>query len=101
MWTYGLLPSHPLLQARRGVAASGEFSDEKFIAPLAVPKLPPQRMYFLFQEPIVTDPADTKVIVFVFLERAVCIFRVCMHFLFQEPNLTDPSDTKAGVCLFL
>lgn len=48
------------VQARRGVSAADEMQ-EKFVAPLALPKLPPQRMYYVFQKPIVTDPADMKV----------------------------------------
>lgn len=47
-------------QARRGVAA-GAGLEEKFVAPLALPRPPPARMYFLFQAPITTDPADMKV----------------------------------------
>jgi hypothetical protein len=34
--------------------------EESFVAPLAVPKLPPNRMYFCFGEPIVTKPEDKK-----------------------------------------
>lgn len=30
------------------------------MAPLAVPKLPPNRLYFLFQQPIQTSPEDVK-----------------------------------------
>ena len=52
----------PLGQARKGQTAADEsLGAEKFIAPLALPKLPPQRLYFVFQKPIVTDPAWTKV----------------------------------------
>jgi hypothetical protein len=47
------------VQARRGVAASGE--EESFVAPLAAPRLPPGRMYFLFQKPIQTSPEDLEV----------------------------------------
>ena len=45
-----------LPQARRGVAAGEEA--ESFVAPLAVPRLPPKRLYFLFQAPIETAPED-------------------------------------------
>jgi len=46
-----------LPRARRGIAAGGDFDEgESFISPLAVPKLPPRRMYFQFQRPIVTSP---------------------------------------------
>ncbi|EFN58302.1 hypothetical protein CHLNCDRAFT_142297 [Chlorella variabilis] len=47
-----------LPQARRGVSASGE--EESFVAPLAVPRLPPGRLYFLFQQPIHTSPDDLQ-----------------------------------------
>ena len=40
-----------LPQARRGVKALDE-GPESFISPLAVPKLPPSRLYFLFHRPI-------------------------------------------------
>lgn len=48
--------STTLPQARRGVSLS-EDSDmqESFIAPLAVPKFPPNRMYFVFGKPIYLD----------------------------------------------
>lgn len=41
----------------RGVAAQGQ--EDLFIAPFAVPK-PPQRFYYLFQEPVQTTPEDLK-----------------------------------------
>lgn len=51
-----------LPQARRGVAAANSVASqedqESFISPLAVPKLPPSRMYFKFQKPIVTSEYD-------------------------------------------
>jgi pimeloyl-ACP methyl ester carboxylesterase len=50
-----------LPQARRGVSAggrNGEEEEESFISPLALPKLPPRRMYFLFQKPITTSVED-------------------------------------------
>ncbi|PSC68099.1 Acyltransferase chloroplastic [Micractinium conductrix] len=46
-------------QARRGVSAASA-EEESFVAPLAAPRLPPGRMYFLFQEPIQTTPEDVK-----------------------------------------
>jgi len=54
-----------LPQARRGVSAAGsgkngEEEQESFISPLAVPKLPPRRLYFLFQKPITTSAEDLK-----------------------------------------
>lgn len=45
--------------ARRGVNESDEV-DESFVAPFMVPKLPPNRLYFLFQQPIRTTPQDAK-----------------------------------------
>lgn len=51
------LTPRPLpMQARKGVSASRE--EESFVAPLAAPKLPPGRMYFVFQAPIQTSPDD-------------------------------------------
>jgi hypothetical protein len=50
-----------LPQARRGVAADSFGEDESFVAPLAVPRLPPRRLYFLFQPPLHTSPEDLKV----------------------------------------
>jgi hypothetical protein len=50
-----------LPQARRGVSAGGTRGgeeEESFISPLALPKLPPRRMYFLFQKPITTSVED-------------------------------------------
>ena len=49
-----------LPQARRGVSARGEddAEPESFVSPLALPKLPPRRMYFKFQRPIQTSRAD-------------------------------------------
>ena len=50
-----------LPQARRGVAAGGLADEpESFVSPLALPKLPPRRMYFLFQKPISTTPEDLQ-----------------------------------------
>jgi hypothetical protein len=49
-----------LPQARRGVAAS-DYEAESFVAPLAVPRVPPGRLYFVFQKPIQTSPEDLKV----------------------------------------
>lgn len=54
-----------LPQARRGVSAAGsgtngEEEQESFISPLALPKLPPRRMYFLFQKPIITSSEDLE-----------------------------------------
>jgi pimeloyl-ACP methyl ester carboxylesterase len=54
-----------LPQARRGVSAAGsgangEEEHESFISPLALPKLPPRRMYFLFQKPITTSADDLQ-----------------------------------------
>lgn len=46
-----------LPQARQGVTAD-EGERESFVSPLAVPKLPPRRMYFLFQKPIKSGPED-------------------------------------------
>ncbi|KAL4442037.1 hypothetical protein ABPG77_011298 [Micractinium sp. CCAP 211/92] len=46
-------------QARRGVAAATA-ERESFVAPLAAPRLPPGRLYFLFQQPIQTSPEDLK-----------------------------------------
>ncbi|KAI3428285.1 hypothetical protein D9Q98_006664 [Chlorella vulgaris] len=48
-----------LPQARQGVSAAAAEA-ESFVAPLAVPKLPPNRLYFLFQQPIQTSPEDVK-----------------------------------------
>lgn len=45
-------------QARKGVSATGEV--ESFVSPLVAPKLPPGRLYFLFQKPIQTEPEDMK-----------------------------------------
>lgn len=53
-----LPPWHPA-QARQGVSAGAE--EESFISPLVAPKLPPGRMYFVFQQPIQTCPEDLKV----------------------------------------
>lgn len=47
-------------QARRGVSADAFGEEEDFVAPVAVPRLPPRRLYFLFQQPIHTAPADTQ-----------------------------------------
>ena len=49
-----------LPQARQGVTADKGGEKESFISPLAVPKLPPRRMYFLFQKPIQTGPEDLE-----------------------------------------
>ncbi|KAI7839273.1 hypothetical protein COHA_006971 [Chlorella ohadii] len=48
-----------LPQARKGVAAAS-FEQESFVAPLATPKLPPGRLYFVFQPPIHTSPEDLQ-----------------------------------------
>ena len=42
----------------RGVATNKALED-LFIAPFAVPK-PPQRFYYIFQEPVKTAPEDLK-----------------------------------------
>ena len=48
-------------QARRGVNAdSTETERESFISPLALPKIPPNRLYYLFQTPIETSRHDVK-----------------------------------------
>jgi pimeloyl-ACP methyl ester carboxylesterase len=39
-------------QARRGVNANGNDAKESFVSPIAVPKLPPNRLYYMFQQPI-------------------------------------------------
>jgi hypothetical protein len=59
-----------LPQARQGVSAAAAEA-ESFVAPLAVPKLPPNRLYFLFQQPIQTSPEDVKV-------GVVCCDRLCV-----------------------
>lgn len=41
--------------------SAASFEEESFVAPLAAPKLPPGRLYFLFQPPIQTSPDDLKV----------------------------------------
>lgn len=48
-----------LPQARQGVTAD-DGERESFVSPLAVPKLPPRRMYFLFQKPIKAGPEDLE-----------------------------------------
>ncbi len=53
-------PNFHSAQARRGVAAATA-ERESFVAPLAAPRLPPGRLYFLFQQPIQTSPEDLKV----------------------------------------
>jgi pimeloyl-ACP methyl ester carboxylesterase len=53
--------ANALPRARRGVAAGGGAGEEEsFVSPLAVPRLTPRRMYFQFQRPIVTSPADLE-----------------------------------------
>jgi len=52
-------------RARRGGAAGGGgggggAGEGSLVSPLAVPRLPPRRMYFQFQRPIVTSPADLE-----------------------------------------
>ena len=49
--------SSKLPQARRGVSANEDDGDleESFVAPLAAPKFPPRRMYFVFRKPIFLD----------------------------------------------
>jgi len=50
-----------LPRARRGVTAVDEDDQEEaFVSPLAVPKFPPRRMYFLFQKPIATRKEDME-----------------------------------------
>ncbi len=44
--------SEAIPQARRGVNADSEESKESFVSPIAVPKLPPNRLYYIFQRPI-------------------------------------------------
>ena len=39
-------------QARRGVNASSSDSRDDFVSPIALPKLPPNRLYYMFQQPI-------------------------------------------------
>eukprot|EP00890_Picochlorum_soloecismus_P004874 jgi/Picsp_1/5388/NSC_02748-R1_protein len=46
-------------QARRGVNAA-ETEAESFVSPLALPKIPPNRLYYLFQAPIETSRHDVK-----------------------------------------
>lgn len=44
--------SEAIPQARRGVNADSEESKDSFVSPIAVPKLPPNRLYYMFQRPI-------------------------------------------------
>ncbi|KAI8105771.1 hypothetical protein M9434_000352 [Picochlorum sp. BPE23] len=44
--------SEAIPQARRGVNADSEESRDSFVSPIAVPKLPPNRLYYMFQKPI-------------------------------------------------
>lgn len=39
-------------QARRGVNASSSGSKDEFVSPIAIPKLPPNRLYYMFQQPL-------------------------------------------------
>lgn len=48
-------------QARRGVNADASEAElESFVSPLALPKIPPNRLYYLFQAPIETSRHDVK-----------------------------------------
>lgn len=42
-------------QARRGVNATSGDSKDAFVSPIAMPKLPPNRLYYVFQQPISLD----------------------------------------------
>lgn len=43
-------------QARRGVNANSSDSKDSFVSPLAMPKLPPNRLYYMFQQPVELNP---------------------------------------------
>ena len=45
--------------ARRGVNAQIE-AEEAFVSPLALPRLPPNRLYYYFKQPIQTSKADVE-----------------------------------------
>jgi pimeloyl-ACP methyl ester carboxylesterase/1-acyl-sn-glycerol-3-phosphate acyltransferase len=47
-------------QARRGLAADKFGEEESFISPFVAPKVPPNRLYFVFQRPITTSPEDAN-----------------------------------------
>jgi 1-acyl-sn-glycerol-3-phosphate acyltransferase len=49
-----------LPRARRGTAAAEDEEPESFVSPLVVPKLPPRRMYFLFQAPLYPGELELK-----------------------------------------
>ena len=47
-------------QARRGLSADKFGEEESFVSPFVAPKVPPNRLYFVFQQPITTSPEDAK-----------------------------------------
>lgn len=54
--------ANALPRARQGANAdtAGEAANESFVSPLAVPRLPPKRMYFHFRQPVKTSKADLE-----------------------------------------
>lgn len=39
---------------------SNESGKESFVSPIALPRLPPSRLYYIFQQPIATSKEDVK-----------------------------------------